>query len=162
MQAQRAAPVRTSLYLLQAGVLFVLLIGCVNVANLLLARANARSGEFAMRVALGASRGAIARQLLVESALLTCLGASGGLLLAWGGLSAANHFTAQLLPDALPFGLDRPVLGYTAMITAVLAVFVGLLPVLHLLAGKLPSPTAIQGRGTSPAAARGPWAAPSW
>ena len=149
LQAQRAEPVRISLYLLQGGVLFVLLIGCVNVANLLLARTNARSGEFAMRLALGASRGAIARQLLVESALLTCLGASGGLLLAWSSLGAANHFTAQLLPDALPFGLDRPVLEYTAIITAVLALSVGLLPVVHLLTGKSLGSTLKLGRGTS-------------
>ena len=149
VQAQRAEPVKTSLFLLQGGALFVLLIGCVNVANLLLARSNARSGEFAMRVALGATRGAIARQLLVESALLTCLGAACGLLLAWSGLSTANHFTAQLLPDALPFGLDHHVLGYTAIITAVLALFVGSLPVLHLLGGRSSDSMQIQGRGMS-------------
>ncbi len=147
VQSQRAGPVKTSLFLLQGGVLFVLLIGCVNVANLLLARSNARSGEFSMRVALGASRGAIVRQLLVESALLACLGAAGGLLLAGSGLSSANRFAAQLLPDARPFGLDIHVLGYTATITVVLALFVGLLPVLHLRGGKLPG--SLTSRGTS-------------
>jgi len=147
VQSQRVEPVKTSLFLLQGGVLFVLLIGCVNVANLLLARSNARGGEFAMRVALGASRGAIVRQLLVESALLACLGAAGGLLLAGSGLSGANHFAAQLLPDARPFGFDIHVLGYTAIVTVVLALFVGLLPVLHLRSGKLPGP--LTSRGTS-------------
>jgi predicted permease len=147
VQSQRVEPVKTSLFLLQGGVLFVLLIGCVNVANLLLARSNARSGEFAMRVALGASRSAIVRQLLVESALLACLGAAGGLLLAGSGLSSANHFAARLLPDARPFGLDIHVLGYTATITVVLALFVGLLPVLHLRGGKLPG--SLTSRGTS-------------
>jgi putative ABC transport system permease protein len=149
VQAQRAEPVKTSLWLLQGGVLFVLLIGCVNVANLLLARSNARSGEFAMRLALGATRGAIARQVLVESALLTCLGAGCGLLLAWSGLSTANHFTAQLLPDALPFGLDRHVLGYTAVITAILTLLVGSLPVAHLLGGRPSSSMHLPGRGTA-------------
>ncbi|MFA5058705.1 MAG: ABC transporter permease, partial [Opitutaceae bacterium] len=149
VQRQRAEPVKTSFFLLQGGVLFVLLIGCVNVANLLLARANARSGEFAMRAALGASRGAIVRQLLVESALLTSLGAACGLLLAWSGLSTANHFTAHLLPDALPFGLDSHMLGYTAIITAAVALFVGLLPILHLLGRKLSGSIQIQGRGMS-------------
>ena len=149
VQAQRAGPVKASLYLLQGGVLFVLLIGCVNVASLLLARANARSGEFALRVALGASRGAIVRQLLVESALLGALGLACGLVLAWGGLSAANHFTAQLLPDALPFGLDLPVLAGTAAATAVLALLVGFIPVLHLLGGNRSGSIAIQGRGLS-------------
>ncbi|HUJ44367.1 MAG TPA: ABC transporter permease, partial [Opitutaceae bacterium] len=149
VQAQRAEPVRTSLFLLQGGVLFVLLIGCVNVANLLLARSNARSGEFAMRLALGASRGTIARQLLVESTLLAALGAAGGLLLARSALGAANHFTAQLLPDALPFTLDRHVLGCTALIAVVLALFVGLLPVLHLLGGRFSSSLPAPGRGLS-------------
>jgi predicted permease len=149
VQAQRAEPVKTSLWLLQGGVLFVLLIGCVNVANLLLARSNARSGEFAMRLALGATRGAIARQLLVESALLTCLGAGCGLLLAWSGLSTANHFTAQLLPDALPFGLDSHVLGYTVVITAILTLLVGSLPVVHLLGGRPSSSMHLPGRSTS-------------
>ena len=149
VQSQRAEPVKTSLWLLQGGVLFVLLIGCVNVANLLLARSNARSGEFAMRLALGATRGALARQLLVESALLTCLGAGGGLLLAWSGLSTANHFTAQLLPDALPFGLDSQVLGYTAVITAILTLLVGSLPVAHLLGGRPSGSMHLPGRSTS-------------
>jgi predicted permease len=147
VQTQRSEPVRDSLYLLQGGVLFVLLIGCANVALLLLARLNARSGEFAIRMALGASRGAIARQLLVEGALLTGLGASCGLLLAWSGLSTANHFTAQLLPNALPFGLDSRVLGCAASIAAALALFVGLLPVFHLQGRRLSG--SIHGRGTS-------------
>ena len=149
VQGQRAAPVRMSLYLLQAGVLFVLLIGCVNVAHLMLARLNARREEFAMRAALGAGRGALARQLLVESTLLAALGAAGGLLLARSALGAANHFTAQLLPDALPFGLDRPVLGSAVGIAAVLALFVGLLPVLHLLGGRFSCPLPAPGRGSS-------------
>jgi putative ABC transport system permease protein len=149
VQSQRAEPVRTSLFLLQGGVLFVLLIGCVNVANLLLARSNARSGEFAVRVALGAGRGIIARQLLVESALLTCVGSACGLFLAWSGLSAANHFTAQLLPDARPFGLDGHVLGYTAIVTAVVAWSVGSLPILRLLGGTLSGALPIQSRGLS-------------
>ena len=65
-----SSPSRSSLYLLQGGVLFVLLIGCVNVANLLLTRANGQQSELAIRAALGAGRGAIARQLLVESLVL--------------------------------------------------------------------------------------------
>jgi len=135
LQAQRAAPVRTALYLLQAGVLFVLLIGCANVAHLLLARLNARRPEFAMRAALGAGRGTLARQLFAESVLLTLLGAGGGLLLARVTLPAANHFTARLLPDALPFGLDGHVLGTTAGLAASLALLLGCIPVWQLLTG---------------------------
>lgn len=149
VQAQRVGPVKTSLYLLQGGVLFVLLIGCVNVANLLLARSNARRGELATRVALGASRGAIACQLLIESALLTGLGAALGLALAWAALGAVNRFTTQLLPDALPFAVDGRVLGYTALIAAGMALFIGLLPVVHVLGGNLLTLLHSQGRGAS-------------
>jgi predicted permease len=137
VQSQRATPVKASLYLLQGGALFVLLIGGVNVANLLLARCNARRAEFSMRAALGASRGAIVRQLWVESAMLTGVGAACGLVLAWVGLGAANHFTANLLPDALPFSLDPRVLGYVAAITAILTLVIGVLPVAQLLGGNL-------------------------
>jgi len=135
LQAQRAAPVRTALYLLQAGVLFVLLIGCANVAHLLLARLNARRPEFAVRAALGAGRATLARQLFAESVLLTLLGAGGGLLLARVTLPATNHFTARLLPDALPFGLDGHVLGTTAGLAALLALLLGCIPVWQLLTG---------------------------
>jgi len=149
VQAQRAAPVKTSLYLLQGGALFVLLIGGVNIANLLLARCNARRAEFSLRAALGASRGAIVRQLWVESAMLTGVGAALGLALAWGGLGAANHFMANLLPDALPFSLDARVLGYVAAITAILSLVIGLLPVGQLLGGNLGNFMESGGRGAS-------------
>src|SRR6185295_13553415 len=75
VQEQRVQPVRPTLFLLQGGVAFVLLIGCVNVANLLLVRSNARQSELAVRSALGASRATIARQLMLESLLLTTIGA---------------------------------------------------------------------------------------
>ena len=70
VQEQRVQPVRPTLLMLQGGVAFVLLIGCVNVANLLLVRSNARQSEMAIRSALGAGRATIARQFLMESLLL--------------------------------------------------------------------------------------------
>ena len=82
VQEQRVNPVRPTLLMLQGGVAFVLLIGCVNVANLLLVRSNARRSELAIRSALGAGRGSIIRQLIVESMLLTGMGALLGLALA--------------------------------------------------------------------------------
>jgi predicted permease len=150
LEAQRSAPVRSSLYVLQGGVLFVLLIGCVNVANLLLSRAIARSGEFGLRAALGADWAALARQLFVESALLTCVGTAGGLLLAWGALNTANRFAARLLPNALPFSIDAAVLGTSIALSAGIAVFVGLLPVLGLRGGGITRPLNPQGRAASP------------
>lgn len=102
VQEQRVQPVRTTLFLLQGGVAFVLLVGCVNVANLLLVRSNTRQGELAIRSALGASRGTIARQLLLESLLLTGAGAVLGVALAWGALRVTNSYLADILPASLP------------------------------------------------------------
>jgi predicted permease len=132
-QAERVQPVRSTLLLLQGGVAFVLLIGCVNVANLLLVRSNLRQSELAIRSALGAGRGTIARQLVTESLLLTGLGATLGLGLAWGALRAFNYFVARMLPQSLPSSLDLRVLGFAALLTLGLGVLIGLIPVLHVL-----------------------------
>jgi predicted permease len=149
VQSRRVGPVKTSLFLLQGGVWFVLLIGCVNVANLMLARSNARQGELATRVALGASRSAIARHLMVESLLLTSLGAAIGLGLASSALGVINRFTAVLMPDALPFGLDARVLGYTALVAIGMALLIGVLPIVHVLGGDLVNAMRAQSRGAS-------------
>jgi putative ABC transport system permease protein len=133
VQAERVEPIRSSLYLLQGGVVFVLLIGCVNVANLLLARANGQLAELAVRAALGAGRGAIARLLLAESLLLTLGGAILGVALAFGAVQAINHFTARLLPDMLPVAIDRGVLGYAVAVSVAVGALIGLLPVVHIL-----------------------------
>lgn len=133
VQEQRVAPVRPTMLLLQGGVAFVLLIGCVNVANLLLVRSNARQSELAIRSALGASRGAIARQLMVESLLLTGLGAALGLALAWGALQAINFYTAKMLPSALPATLDWHVLGFAVGLAFLVGLLIGLVSVFHVL-----------------------------
>ncbi len=133
VQEQRVRPVRTTLLMLQGGVVFVLLIGCMNVANLQLVRANARQSELAIRSALGASRGLIARQLLLESLLLTALGAVLGLGLAWGALRASNYYLAKMLPYSLPAVLDLRVLGFAVGLTLVIGVLIGLIPVFHIL-----------------------------
>jgi putative ABC transport system permease protein len=133
VQEQRVAPVRPTMLLLQGGVAFVLLIGCVNVANLLLVRSNARQSELAIRSALGASRAAIARQLLVESLLLTGLGAALGVALAWGALRAINFYTSKMLPQALPSALDWRVLAFASGLAVVVGLLIGLVPVFHVL-----------------------------
>jgi putative ABC transport system permease protein len=137
VQAERIQPIKSSLYLLQGGVVFVLLIGCVNVANLLLTRSNGQQSELAVRSALGASRGAIARQLLVESLLLTLAGSALGIGLAYGAVEAINHFTGRLLPNMLPVVIDGGVLLFAIGISLAVGVLIGLLPVAHILRSNL-------------------------
>jgi predicted permease len=149
VQAERVQPIKSSLYLLQGGVIFVLLIGCVNVANLLLTRANGQQSELAIRAALGAGRGAIARQLLVESILLTLVGAVLGVALAYGAVDVMNHFTATLLPNNLPIAIDGSVLGYTIGVAAAMGVIIGLLPVVHILRSNLAQLIHRSSRGAS-------------
>jgi predicted permease len=149
VQAERVEPIKSSLYLLQGGVVFVLLIGCVNVANLLLARANGQLGELAIRAALGAGRGAIARLLLAESLLLTLGGALLGVGIAFGAVQAINHFTARLLPDMLPIAIDRGVLWYAVGISVAVGVLIGLLPVVHILRTNLAEVIHRSSRGAS-------------
>jgi predicted permease len=149
VQEQRVEPVRTTLFMLQGGVAFVLLIGCVNVANLLLVRSNARQSELAIRAALGASRGTIARQLLLESVLLTGLGALLGLAFAWGALRVTNYYMAKMLPQALPASIDLRVLGFAIVVTVVIGVLIGLIPVFHTLRTNLAEVIQRSSRGTS-------------
>ena len=95
VQEQRVQPVRSTLLMLQGGVAFVLLIGCVNVANLLLVRSNARQSELAIRSALGAGRATIARQFLLESLLLTSLGAVLGLASGLGRAAGDEYLPGE-------------------------------------------------------------------
>ncbi|HVU23352.1 MAG TPA: ABC transporter permease [Opitutus sp.] len=149
MEAERVQPVRTTLLLLQGGVAFVLLIGCANVANLLLVRSNARQAELAIRAALGAGHGIIARQLLVESLLLTGLGAALGIGVAWGALRAINHYAAKMLPQALAMALDWRVLGFAVALAVAVGVLIGLAPVWHVLRTNLAEVIQRGSRGAS-------------
>lgn len=139
VQEQRVRPVKTTLLMLQGGVAFVLLIGCVNVANLLLVRSNTRQGEMAIRTSLGASRLVIARQFLMESLLLTTAGAALGIGVAWGALRATNFYLARMLPQSLPASLDLRVLGFAIGLAAVVGLLIGLIPVAHILRTNLAS-----------------------
>ena len=149
LQSQRTGPVKTPVYLLQGGAFLVLLIGCVNVANLSLARASARRREFAVRMALGAGRASIIRQLLAESALLAFLGTAGGLLLGASVLGAINHFAIRYQPDSLPFGFDLPVFAFAGALIAVLTLLVGALPVSRIIGGEISNPLQSEVRGAS-------------
>lgn len=112
LKEQMVGGVRPYLLVLLGAVGFVLLIACVNVANLLLARSSGRAREFAIRAALGASQGQVIRQLLAESVLLALAGGGLGLLLAAWGTQAALHLAPRALPRVEDVGLDLRVLTF--------------------------------------------------
>lgn len=128
LRSELVGDVRPALFLLMGAVTFVLLIACANVANLLLGRAESRSGEVAVRVAMGAGRTRMMRQLVTEGIGLSVMGGVLGLLLA--------HYGTQLLlginPDAVPrtegIGLDVRVIGFTAVVVVGTGVLFGLAP----------------------------------
>ncbi len=121
---------RQALLVLMGAVGFVLLLACANAANLLLARAAGREGEIAVRLAMGASRTALVRQLLVESAVLALMGGMLGVLLAWLGVGAL----AQMVPSELTFltvariDMDPRVLLFTLAVTLLTGLAFGLAP----------------------------------
>jgi putative ABC transport system permease protein len=119
---------RASLNLLLAAVACVLLIACANVANLQFARALARAREIAVRAALGASRWAIARQLLVESTLLAVIGAIAGVLLTIWSLDAILALTPATVPRFHEATIDMSVLAFTIFAAAIAGVLVGVWP----------------------------------
>jgi putative ABC transport system permease protein len=148
-------PVRTTMFLFVGAVAFVLLIGCANVANLLLAQSVVRRRELAVRAALGASRLNLARGLLIESLVLAAAGGIGGLLI---GIWASRGVIA-LAPPGIPrineVGLDPSVFAFIAGIALVTTVLVGLAPALRATRFDLQRALAEGGRtGTSHRAAR--------
>ncbi len=141
--------IRPFLLVLLGAVGFVLLISCVNVANLLLARATGRTREFAIRTALGANRTRIARQLLTESVLLALAGGAFGILFASWGTSAA----IKILPDALPraeeIHLDMRVLLFTLAVSVLSGLLFGLAPALKTSQVQISETLKEGGRGGS-------------
>jgi len=122
---------RSPLLLLQGAVAIVLLIGCANVAGLLLARAASRRTEIAIRTAIGAGRWRIIRQLITESVPLSLLGGLAGIVLAWGGLRLFVYAAPPNFPRLNELALDLPVLGFTALVAILTAVIFGIVPAIQ-------------------------------
>ena len=147
---------RATLYIVLAAVGLLLLIGCGNVANLLLARATSREKEFAIRAALGAGRWRLVRQLLAESLILALGGAAVGTLIAWGGLkSLVAAIPEQIIPAEAVIRLNLPVLFFALGVSVMTALVFGLVPALQAARRDLNDPLRDSGKGTSGGARHG-------
>jgi len=131
LQERITGDVKPALYVLLGAVVFVLLIGCANVANLQWARAASRGREMAIRVALGASRWRVIRQSLVESLLLACVGGGVGLLLAMWIVTWLLLHLPEGFPRASEIGIDTAVFGFTFGVSLLTGIVFGLAPAIQ-------------------------------
>ncbi len=156
LQDRLTGGVKSMLWLLMGAVIIVLLIACVNVSSLLLARASARAREMALRAALGASRGRLVLQLLTESSLLGALAATAGLLLSAGFLWALVAWLPADLPRLGEVRIDVPVIVFAYGLSMLAVMFFGLVPAIY--ASKLDLSHALKqggGKGTTSASSHG-------
>ena len=128
LKTQMVGRVKPMLLVLLGAVGFVLLIACVNVANLVLARSMGRAREFAIRIAMGAGQARLVQQMLTESVLLAVAGGTVGLLMAYWGTRAALGVLPTALPRAEQIGLDARVLGFTMAVSLLAGILFGLAP----------------------------------
>lgn len=131
LQTGNTSEIREPLLMLWGAVGLVLLIACVNVAGLLLARSSARAREVATRMALGSGRGAVIRQLLVESAVLALLGGAAGVLVGWVVLDGLKAVGQDVFRFGYPIALDGRVLAVTVVVALATSVVFGLVPAVH-------------------------------
>lgn len=131
IREQVVGTIKPALVIFFGAVGFVLLIACVNIANLLLARSTSRQKEFAIRMAVGSSRYRLIQQLLVESMLLAFTGGIAGVLLAYGGVRFIVASMGESLPRSGEIKVDLPVLGFTLLVSALTGIVFGFVPALQ-------------------------------
>ena len=147
----------STLYTILAAVGLLLLIGCSNVANLMLARATTREKEFVLRAALGAGRARLVRLLMVESLVLAIAGAALGIFIAWGGLKAlVAAMPRDLIPAESVIELNTPVLAFTLVVAMLTPLLFGLVPALQSSRRDLIDPLRDTGKGLG-GSFRGGW-----
>src|ERR1043166_4985604 len=146
--------VRPTLLMIFAAVLFVLLVACANVANLLLARSTVRHKEITIRAAIGAGRGQLVRQLLTESLLLALCGGALGLFLASWGIGLIESFAGKLNPMLNGIHLDLRTLAFTIALSVITALLFGIAPALQISKPNLSESLKESGRSGGPSAAR--------
>ena len=146
MHADLVEEVRPALVALMGAVVFVLLIACANVANLMLVRLAERERELAVRAALGAGRGQLVRQMLTEAFVIAGAGALLGLALAWIGIRVLIALAPASLPRTAAIDLDPVVLGFTVVVSIIAAALFGIVPALRAARPDLMQPLRTSGR----------------
>jgi predicted permease len=141
--------IRPTLFMLWAGVAFVLLIGCVNIANLMLARAQIRLGEVATRLALGAPRSRVARQLVTESLVMSAIGGALGVAAGLLGLRLLTGFGLERLPRGVEIGVNGAVVVFTVGLVVLTGLLFAAVPVVEVLRRDLSTVFRSEGRSTT-------------
>jgi predicted permease len=141
--------VRVALMVMFGAVLAVLLIGALNIANLLLARGTTRQREIAVRLSLGARRGRIVTQLMTESLVLSAAGCAAGTAVAWWGIALLRQWNADSIPRMADVRMNMHVFAFTIVAGAAAAMLFGIAPAIQSSRGDLTAPLKDGGRGTA-------------